>query len=131
MAAAPVLVWDSLAQSTARAETQSHTDMVRKLDALVDDSNSFYKRVWHVHFAAEYLPLTCIEAPVTEFEIVILKDLEVRPAWERLALSILSNVRAVEPEGFRSLALGTVLGDPLTNIYLGGWDSVEVCVSVA
>ena len=105
--------------------------MVRKLDALVDDSNSFSKRVWHVHFAAEYAPLTCIEAPITEFEIITLKDLEERPAWERLALSILSNIRAVQAEGFRSFSLGTVLGDPLTNIFFGGWDSVEVCVSVA
>jgi len=40
-------------------------------------------------------------------------------------------MRATQLEGFRSLALGTVLGDPLTNVYFGGWDSIEVCVSVA
>ena len=104
--------------------------MVRKLDALVDDSKSSHKRVLHVRFS-ECLTLAYIEAPVTEFDIAILKDLEARPTWERLTSSIFSNMRAAQLEGFRSLALGTVLGDPLTNVYFGGWDSIEVCVSVA
>lgn len=104
--------------------------MVRELDALVDDSNPSPKRVLRVRFP-EYLPLTCIEAPVTEFDIAILKDLESRPAWERLTSSIFSNMGIVQPEGFRSLALGTAVGDPLSNVFLGGWDSVEVCVLVA
>ena len=108
----------------------SHDEMVRKLDALVDHSKSSHKRVLRVHFS-EYTPLTCIEAPVTEFDISILKGLEERPTYERLTSSILSNLRAAQLEGFRSLALGTALGDPLTNVYLAGWDKVEVCVSVA
>ena len=130
VADATALVWDSLEQSTAREGTPSHTEMVRRLDALVDESKSSHKRNLHVHFS-EYAPLTCIEAPITEFDIAILKDLEARPTWERLTSSIFSNLRAAQLEGFHSLALGTTLGDPLTNIYLGGWDKVEVCVSVA
>jgi hypothetical protein len=75
--------------------------------------------------------LPCIEAPVTEFDINILKDLEARPTWERGTSSLFSNFRAAKLEGFHSLALGTALGDPLIDVYLAGWDSVEVCVSVA
>jgi len=119
-----LLLWDSFEQSTAREETPSHTEMVRKLDALADDSKSSHKRDLHVRFS-EWPTLPCIEAPVTEFDIAILKDLEARPTFERLTTSIFSNMRAAQLEGFHSLTLGTTLGDPLTSIYFGGWDSVE------
>ena len=104
--------------------------MVRKLDALVDDSKSSHRRVLRVHFS-EPIPLACIEAPVTEFDVAILNDLEARPAYERLTSSIFSNFRAAQLEGFHSLALAPALGDPLTSVYFAGWDSVEVCVSAA
>ena len=104
--------------------------MVCKLDALVDDSKSSHRRVLRVHFS-ESIPLTCIEAPVTEFDIAILNDLEIRPTYERLTSSIFSNFRVAQLEGFHSLALGPALGDPLTSVYFAGWDSVEVRVAVA
>ena len=56
VADAAVLVWDSLAQGTAGEETQSHTEMVHKLDALVDDSEPSHKRVLPLRFS-EYLTL--------------------------------------------------------------------------
>jgi hypothetical protein len=104
--------------------------MVCKLDALVDDSKSSHRRVLRVRFS-EYIPLPCIEAPVTEFDIAILKDSEERPTWERLTSSVFSKFKPEQLEGFRSLALGRALGDPLMYVHFAGWDSVEVCVSVA
>ena len=104
--------------------------MVLKLDALIDDSKSSHRRVLRVRFS-ECLPMPCIEAPVTEFDINILKNLEARPTWEHNTSSLFSNFRAAKLEGFHSLALGTALEDPLIDVYLAGWDSVEVRVSVA
>lgn len=105
----------------------SHAEMVRKLDALVDDPSR--KSVFHTCFAEQDLPLACIEAPITEFDISILKDMESLPERERLAESIMSQVRAMHLEGFHSMARGIALEDVLTNLYLAGWNNVEVCAS--
>ena len=102
----------------------SHAEMVRKLDALVDDPSR--KSVFHARFAELDPPLACIEAPVTEFDITILKDLESLPIRERLAESIMSHMRTTRLDGFVSLARGIALEDVLTNVYLAGWNSIEV-----
>jgi len=118
-----VLLWDSHAQSTAREETVPHAEMVRKLDALVDDPSR--KSIFHTCFAEQDLPLACIEAPITEFDIAILKDMESLPVRERLAESIMSHLRATHLEGLLSIARGIALEDVLTNLYLAGWNSIE------
>jgi hypothetical protein len=123
-----VTVWDSHAQSKAREETVSHAEMVRKLNALVDDPSR--KRVFHTRFTNEQdLPLACIEAPITEFDITILQDMESLPARERLAESIMSRMRTSHLEGLLSMARGFALEDESTILYLAGWNSIEVCAS--
>jgi hypothetical protein len=102
--------------------------MVRKLDALVDDPSR--KSVFHTCFAEPDVPLACLEAPITEFDISILKDMESLPESERLAESILSRMRAMHLEGLLSMARAIALEDVLTNFYLAGWNSIEVCVSL-
>ena len=101
--------------------------MVRKLDALVDDPSR--KSVFHTRFAGQDPPLACIEAPVTEFDVTILKDMEFLPVRERLAESIMSHMRTTHLEGFLSMARGIALEDVLTNVYLAGWNSIEVRAS--
>ena len=105
----------------------SHAEMVRKLDALVDDPSR--KSAFHTRFSEHDPPLACIEAPVTEFDITILKDMESLPVRERLAQSIMSHMRITHPQGFLSMARGIALDDVLTNVYLAGWNSVEVRAS--
>jgi hypothetical protein len=104
--------------------------MVRKLDALIDDpSSDKSKTVFHVHFP-DHPPLACIEAPVTEFDIATLKDSERAnvPQFERISNSVVTNVKALQLEGFRSVSRGVALENVLTIIYMVGWDSIEVCV---
>jgi len=101
--------------------------MVRKLNALVDDPSR--KSVFHTRFAEQDPLLACIEAPVTEFDITILKDMESLPVRERLAESIMSHMRTTHLEGLLSMARGIALEDVLTNLYLAGWNSIEVCAS--
>jgi hypothetical protein len=119
------VVWDSFAQSAAREGTPSHAEMVRKLDALVD--NPSRKRVLHIRFREQGdPPLACIEAPVTELDICVVKDFEVLAEWERRAESIGANLRAAQLEGALSMTCGKAVGDALTSAYLCGWNSVEV-----
>ena len=102
--------------------------MVRKLDALIDDpSSDKSKSVLHVRFI-DHPPMACIEAPVTEFDVSLLKGAEYLPRWEHLANSVMANIRAARLEGLRSLSRGTSLEDELGHVYIVGWDSVEVCV---
>jgi len=99
--------------------------MVRKLDTLVDDPSR--KRVLHIRFREHGdPPLACIEAPVTELDICVVKDIEVLAEWERRAESIGANLRAAQLEGALSMTCGKAVGDALTSAYLCGWNSVEV-----
>jgi len=119
-----LLLWDSFAQSAAREGTPSHAEMVRKLDALVDDPSR--KRDLHIRFREHGdPPLACIEAPVTELDICVVKDIEVLAEWERRAESIGANLRAAQLEGALSMTCGRAVGDALTSAYLCGWNSVE------
>ena len=103
--------------------------MVRKLVTLVDDPS--HRSVFHVRFTDDP-PLACIEAPVTEFGITILKDTESLGAQERRSASLMSNMRTVQPEGLIAIAVGTSLDVPvLMNVYVARWNSIEVCVTVA
>jgi len=102
--------------------------MVRKLDALIDDpSSDKSKTVLHVRFL-DHPPLACIEAPVMEFDVSVLKGAEYLPRWERLADSVMANIKAARLEGLHSLSRGTSLEDELVRVYIVGWDSIEVCV---
>jgi len=73
--------------------------MVRKLDALQDDPSR--KQVFHVHFT-QHPPLTCIEAPVTVFDIAVVKDTNLcdmerkddsAPYWHTFSVFNDSNVK--------------------------------------
>ena len=125
-------VWDSLEQSTAREGTSSHTEMVRKLDALTDDPSR--KLVLHVRFSDLYdPPLDCIEAPVTEVDLGFIKEDVLLAEWDRRAKSLMSHmkrVRAEGQEGLRTLALGKAVDDAKRTLYLVGWNRIEVCISV-
>jgi hypothetical protein len=102
--------------------------MVRKLDALIDDpSSDKSKTVFHVRFP-EHPPLACIEAPITEFDVTVLNDVENKPTADRLADSVMANMRVTQVEGLRAVTRGTRLGDELVGVYTCGWDSIEVCV---
>jgi hypothetical protein len=68
-------VWDSLAESTAREGTPSHAEMVRQLDALVDDTSTGSKRVWHMQ-VPEHLVMAALEASVMELDIIVVRDVE-------------------------------------------------------
>jgi len=117
-----LLFWDSFTQSAARAETPSHVEMVRKLDALQDDPS--HKQVFHVHFT-QHPPLTCIEAPVTEFDIAVVRETESLPTWNRISESAMGHLRALRPEGYLAMAHGKAQEDELTTVYTAGWTSIE------
>jgi hypothetical protein len=105
-----------------------HTELVSRLDALVDDP--YRKYVYHLHFS-ERQPLPCIEAPVTEIAITVLKDTHDLDTWNRLTDLIISDIRALGIEGFLSSTHMRPPEDEKTIVYLAGWESVEVCASVA
>ena len=124
-------VWDSFEQSTAREGTASHGEMVRKLDALTDDPSR--KLVLHMRFPDTYdPPLRCIESPVTEIDLTFIKEGLVAE-WYPRAKSLMSHMRrmlAEGQEGLRALTLGRAVEDETGSLYLVGWNSIEVCVSV-
>lgn len=122
------IVWDSFAQSTMGVGTPSHAKLVSKLDALVDEPS--IKRVYHVNFS-EHPPLSCIEAPVTVIAIAVLKDIQYLDAWRRAGESARSNLSAAFPGKLLKSAHGSPLEDVQTMVYFAGWESIEVCVSVA
>jgi len=117
-----LLFWDSFTQSAARAETPSHVEMVRKLDALLDDPSR--KQVFHVNFSQHPL-LKCIEAPVTEFDIALVRETESIPIFDRISESAMSDLKAMQPEGFLAMAHGKALEDERTTVYTAGWTSIE------
>ncbi|KAH9963588.1 hypothetical protein BC827DRAFT_1266364 [Russula dissimulans] len=97
-------------------------EMVRKLDALLDDPSR--KQVFHVHFS-QHPPLTCIAAPVTEFDIAVVRETESIPIFDRISESAMSDLRAVQPEGFLAMAHGKALEDEWTTLYTAAWTSIE------
>jgi hypothetical protein len=102
--------------------------MVRKLDALIDDPSSYKgKMVLHARFL-DHPPMACIEAPVTEFDVGVLRDVEYVPLRERNADAIFAGLRSGRVEGFRSVSRGMGLEDARMNVYIVGWDSIEVCI---
>lgn len=122
-------VWDSLEQSAAREGTPSYAEMVRKLDALTDDPSR--KLVLHMRFSDIYdPPLSCIEAPVTELDLGVIKEDGVVAEWDRRAESLMSHMRRLHAEGqqgLRALTYGKAVEDVKRTIYLVGWDGIEVC----
>ena len=122
------IVWDSLAQSKMREGTASHAELVSRLDMLVDDPSS--KRVYHIHFS-KHPPLACLEAPITMFALAELKDIQYLDMWNRLGVSITTNVEAVSAEGHITSAWANPLDDAQTFVIMSGWESIEVCVSIA
>ena len=125
-------VWESFEQSTAREGTPSHAEMVHKLDALTDDPSR--KLVLHMRFSDLYdPPLGCIEAPVTELDLGLIKEDELVAEWDRRAKSLMSHMRRIHAEGLeglRALTLGKAVEDAKRTLYLVGWDRIEVCISV-
>ena len=111
-----------------REGTTSHSEMVSRLDALIDDFPS--KRVFHVHFS-EHPPLFCIEAPVTTYTFAVLKDIQYLDTWRRLAESMVSTVREASAEGFLGGVFANVLEDVQAIQFLSGWESIEVRASIA
>jgi hypothetical protein len=105
-----------------------HAKLVNRLDALVDDPS--HKSVYHLHFS-EYPPLPCIEAPVTEVSITVLEDNQHLDTGNRLADLIVSDFRTMCLEGFLNSTHTRPLGDAKTIVYFSGWESIEVCASVA
>ncbi len=101
--------------------------MVRKLDALVDDLSR--KRVLHVQ-VPEHLVMATVEAPATELDIIVVRDVEALAEYEPRSEAVRSKLRAAQPERLISLWYGVAIGDVLTSVCLAGWNSVEVCVSV-
>jgi hypothetical protein len=102
--------------------------MVRKLDALVDDpSSDKSKTVLHVRFL-DHPPLACIEAPITEFDVTVLKDAEYLDVRETLADSVFANMYAARLEGLHAMTRGIGEENELVNVYIAGWDSIEVCI---
>jgi len=87
------VVWDTLAESTARVGTPTHAEMVHKLDALVDDLSR--KRVLHVQ-VPEHLVMAAVEAPVTELDIIIVRDVEALAEYEPCSEVVMSKLRAVQ-----------------------------------
>jgi hypothetical protein len=49
--------------------------MDRKLDALVDDTSTGSKRVWHMQ-VPEHLVMAALEASVMELDIIVVRDVE-------------------------------------------------------
>jgi len=99
--------------------------MVRKLDALVDDLSR--KRVLHVQ-VPEHLVMATVEAPATELDIIVVRDVETLAKYESREEAIRSKAIAAQHEGFISLGCGVAIGDVLTKVHLIGWNSVEVCL---
>ncbi|KAH9963589.1 hypothetical protein BC827DRAFT_1383123 [Russula dissimulans] len=69
-------------------------------------------------------PLTCIEAPVTEFDIVQVKDAHSLPVFDRATQA---GILAARPEGSHALSYGTPQedSDALTSVYMAGWNNIE------
>jgi len=124
-------VWDSFEQSTAREGTPSHAEVVRKLDALTDKPSR--KVVLHIRFPDLYdPPLSCIESPVTELNLGFVKEGLV-DEWYPRAKSCMSHMRRIQAEGqegLRALTFGRAVEDVTGSVYLVGWNSIEVRVSV-
>jgi hypothetical protein len=124
-------VWDSFEQSTAREGTPSYSEMVCKLGALTDDPSRTL--VLHMRFPDSYdPPLSCIESPVTEINLTFVKE-ELVAEWYPRAESLMSHMRRMHAEGqegLRALTLGRAVEDVAGSLYLVGWNSIEVCVSV-
>jgi hypothetical protein len=104
--------------------------MIRKLEALIDPSRT---QVFHIHLTEHpHPPLTCIEAPVTEFDIIQVKDAESLPAFNRATQAAEAGILAARPEGSHALSYGTPQedSDALTSVYMAGWNSIEVRVQL-
>jgi hypothetical protein len=111
-----------------REGTASHSELVWRLNALVDDPSS--KHVYHVHFH-KHPPLSCIEAPVTTYTFAVLKDIKYLNMWKRLGDSVVSNFRRTAAEGLVGSELADVSEDVQAVLFLSGWKSVEVCFNCA
>ena len=124
-------VWDSFEQSAAREGTPSHAEMTRKLDALTNDTSR--RLVFHLRFPDLYdPPLHCIEAPVTEINYGLVKEDSSMVEWYGRAKSLMSHLRRIHAEGqvgLRAVTLGLAVEDVKRSLFLGGWNSIEVCVS--
>jgi hypothetical protein len=123
------IVWDSFAQCMMREGSPSyHAELVSRLDALVDDPSRKY--VYHLHFSESSL-LSCIEAPVTQVTITVLEDAEDLDTWNHRTDLVISEIRALCMEGFLGSTHARPPDDVKTIVYIAGWESSEVCASVA
>jgi hypothetical protein len=87
------------------------------------------KRVLHVQ-VPEHLVMAAVEAPITELDIIVVRDVEALAEYQPRSEAVMSKLRAAQLEGLISLWYGVAIGDVLTRVCLAGWNSVEVCVSV-
>lgn len=124
-------VWDSFEQSAAREGTPSHAEMTHKLAALTDDPSR--RHIFHTRFSDFYDPPSdCLEAPVTEIDLVLIKEDDLLVEWydrQKSLMSHMGRIHAGGKEGLVAMTYGLAIEDVKRSLYLFGWNSVEVCVS--
>jgi hypothetical protein len=65
------------------------------------------------------------------FALAELKDIQYIDTWNRLAVSVTTNVKAISAEGYINSAWANPLDDAQAFVVMSGWESIEVCIPIA
>ena len=84
----------------------------------------------HIHLQCE--PFTAIDAPLTEIVVWKLKEHAKKEVVEELLTGLMKIVNAIpRSEGMHKAGWGSVLEDERQYIVMIGWDTMEVCYTLA